>query len=106
MWKPAPITTGQVYGACSGWQAYSGSQVCGGVMPLTAWAATPTRANGVGRKEPRLFGVPGVMTLLREGRGDFLPTTPLSVAYPLSADNISRPLPIRLKGVNQPVIRT
>jgi hypothetical protein len=28
------------------------------------------------------------------------------VAYPLSAANISRPLPIRLKGVDQPVIRT
>jgi len=28
------------------------------------------------------------------------------VAYPLAADNVSRLLPIRLKGVNQPVIRT
>jgi len=28
------------------------------------------------------------------------------VVYPLSADNVSRPLPIRLKGINQPVIRT
>jgi hypothetical protein len=27
------------------------------------------------------------------------------VVYPLAADNVSRPLPIRLKGVNQPVIR-
>jgi membrane-bound lytic murein transglycosylase MltF len=29
-----------------------------------------------------------------------------AVAYPLSADNVSRPLPIRLKGVNQPVSHT
>ena len=28
------------------------------------------------------------------------------VVYPNAADNVSRPLPIRLKGVNQPVIRT
>lgn len=27
MWKPAPITTGQAYGACSGWRAYWGSRV-------------------------------------------------------------------------------
>jgi hypothetical protein len=31
---------------------------------------------------------------------------PRWVAYPLSADNVSRPLPIRLKGVNQSGIRT
>ena len=28
------------------------------------------------------------------------------VAYLLPADNVSRSLPIRLKGVNQPIIRT
>ena len=28
------------------------------------------------------------------------------VAYPGAADNVSRSLPIRLKGVNQPIIRT
>ena len=28
------------------------------------------------------------------------------VVYPNSADNVSRPLPIRLKGVNQPVSHT
>ncbi len=32
--------------------------------------------------------------------------SPSLVAYPLSADNVSRPLPIRLKGVNQPVSHT
>ncbi|SRR5258706_5180078 len=30
----------------------------------------------------------------------------LAVAYPRAADNVSRSLPIRLKGVNQPIIRT
>jgi len=77
MWKPAPITTGQAYGACSGWRAYSGSRVCDGVTRNPyARAPTPLRLNGAGHKAHRLCGVLGVMTLLREGRGCLCPSLP------------------------------
>jgi hypothetical protein len=74
MWKPALITTGQVYGACSVSRAYWGSLACGGVM--RPCALTPIRASGVGRKGPHLFGVPGATTFLREGRGGWCPPRP------------------------------
>jgi hypothetical protein len=76
MWKPAPITTGQAYGACLGWRAYWGSRACGGVRSPYARAPTPLRLNGAGRKEHRLYGVLGIMTLLREGRGCLCPSLP------------------------------
>ena len=77
MWKPAPITTGQAYGAYSVWRAYWGSRACGGGMRSPyARAPTPLRLNGAGRKEHRLCGVLGVMTLLREGRGCLCPSLP------------------------------
>jgi hypothetical protein len=76
MGKPAPIMTGQAYGACSVWRAYWGSRACGGVRSPYARAPTPIRMNGAGRKEPRLCGVGGVMTLLWEGRGCCCPSLP------------------------------
>jgi hypothetical protein len=49
----------------------------------------------------------GQAEVLREWTvADVDPVKPWRVAYLLTADNVSGPLLTRLKGVNQPVIRT